>query len=148
MKENVVDRSDAGTIRGTGASVHGKFWRRAAMASVGALCAGGLMLGFASTASASAFVTVQGNVSVYNSTNFASGTVLPLVLGPGDEVFTGCWGRGTDIGKGNVWYHVTEEIYNHLGALTATFHGWVYGGTTDDNVAFHSGALPLCGPRP
>jgi hypothetical protein len=148
MKENVVDRPDAGTIRGKKASGNGKFRRRAAMASVGALCAGGLMLGFAATASASAFVVVQGNVSVYQSTNFSSGKALPLDLGPGDEVFTNCWGRGQDIGIGNVWYHVTEEVYNHLGALTATFPGWVYGGTTDDNEAFHSGNLPLCGPRP
>ena len=102
------------------------------------------MLGFAATASASSFETVQGSVGVYHNTSLGSGKIGIPDLAPGDQIIVNCWGRGQDVKNGNVWYHVTAEVYTHLSGATANVSGWVYGGITDDNEAFHRGDFPAC----
>jgi hypothetical protein len=146
MKEKVVGQPGAGTNRSKSkeTGMNGKFRRRAAMTSVAALSAGGLMLGFAATASASAFETVQGNAGVYNDTNLSSGKIGIPDLAPGDVILVQCWGRGQNFRSGNVWYKVTAEIYNHLSGATANVTGWVYGSDADGNDAFHRGDFPAC----
>lgn len=140
--KKAVAQADAG--KGKEAGMNGKFRRRAAVASVAALSAGGLALGFAATASASAFETVQGNVGVYNNTNLASGKIGIPDLAPGDVVLVQCWARGQNVRAGNVWYKVTAEVYNHLGGASATQTGYIYGADTDGNDAFHRGDFPAC----
>jgi hypothetical protein len=146
MKEQVVSQPDASTDRSMSkeAGMNGKFRRRAAMVSVAALSAGGLMLGFAATASASAFEPVLGNAGIFIGTDPASGKVGIPDLAPGDVIVVDCWTRGRNIGNGNVWYKVTAEIYNHLGGVRQNVTGWAYGGSVDSNEAFHRGDFPAC----
>jgi hypothetical protein len=115
------------------------------MASVAALGAGGLMLGFGPLASAAAWKTVQSNhLSIYAGTSISSGKVGAPDLQVNDRVVVLCWGRGQNVRAGNVWYKVDYEQYNSLGGFIETFTGWVYGADTDSNDAFHRGDFPAC----
>lgn len=147
MKGQVVDQPDAimNRITSEETGMKGKFRRRAAVSSVVALGAGGLMLGLGATAHASAFETVQGsNVGIYINPDMSSGKVGVPDLQPGDIVVVECWHRGQNLRTGNVWYKVSSEIYNHLNGSTSTIPGWAHGGTVDDNIAFHRGDIPAC----
>jgi hypothetical protein len=147
MKAQAAVQPDAIMKRTTSkeTSMNGKFRQRAAVASVAALSAGGLMLGFGVTAHASAFETVQGsNVGIYSNTSIASGKVGIPDLQPGDVIIVDCWTRGQSLRSGNVWYKVSSEIYNHLGGSTSTIPGWAHGGDVDSNEAFHRGDIPAC----
>jgi hypothetical protein len=124
--------------------MNGKFKRRAATVSVSALSGVGLLLGFAGTASASAFESVQGNAGIYLDTNLAPGKVGVPDLAPGDSIVVNCWGRGQNVSAGNVWYKVSAEIYNHLGGVRQNVTGWAYGAFVDSNEAFHRGDFPAC----
>jgi hypothetical protein len=147
MKGQVVEQPDAIMNRTTSkeTGMKGKIRRRAAVSSVAALSAGGLMLGFGATAHASAFETVLGsNVGIYIDHNVSSGKVGIPDLQPGDVIIADCWTRGQSLTTGNVWYKVSSEIYNHLGGSTSTILGWAHGGDVDSNNAFHRGDIPAC----
>jgi hypothetical protein len=146
VKEQVVNQPDASTNRSKSreTGMNGKFRRRAAMVSVAALSAGGLMMGVGSMAHASSFESVFGNAGIYQGPNPSTGKSGIPDLAPGDEILVGCWTRGTNLGSGNVWYKVTAETYNHLGGAHATVTGYAYGGAVDSNEAFHRGDFPAC----
>jgi hypothetical protein len=146
MKEQVVNQPRASTNRGTTKEVgmKSKFRRRAARVSVAALSAGGLLLGLAGPASASAFEPVLGDAGIYIGTTIASGKVGIPDLAAGDDIIVNCWGRGQNVSAGNVWYRVSAEIYNHLGGVRQNVSGWAYGAFVDSNLAFHRGDFPQC----
>lgn len=121
-----------------------KFRRRGVMlAVIGALSAGGLILGIGTAAAAAAQINVNSPSGVYNTTNTSGGKVGVPDLFPGDSIIANCWTRGQDLGHGNVWYHTEVERYASTGQeLFVT--GWTYGGFIDSNQAFHVGAVPAC----
>ncbi len=127
-----------------GAGRNGRLRRRGAMLSVvAALSAGGLMLGMGTAQAAAAPITVHSSAGVYSNTNTSSGKVGVPDLAPGDSIIADCWGRGQNLGSGNVWYHTEVERYASSGQeLFVT--GWTYGGLVDSNQAFHAGAVPAC----
>lgn len=121
--------------------------RRGAMIAVtAALSAGGLMLGTAASASASALIplTTANGAALFNGTTIASGTVGVPDLWPGDTILATCWSRGDNLGGGNVWYRTVDERYAHLNGLELTATGWTYGAYVDTNTAFHNGSIPQC----
>jgi hypothetical protein len=151
MARQAVNERGAGTGRGGG--VRGKFRRRAVMASVAALSAGGLLAGLQGAASAApvlppgshGLTITNTTVSVFSSPTDDSPAVGVPVLSPGDGVGYTCWTRGENIhNHGNVWYHVVVEAYASIPNLVLFVPGWVYGAYADDNATFHQGAIAPC----
>ncbi|MGW0800352.1 hypothetical protein [Streptomyces sp. NPDC002692] len=126
--------------------MRGTFRRRGAMvAAVAALSVGGLLVGTAGSASATASITLNTSswAGVYRNHSVASGKVGVPDLAPGDSVIAVCWDRGDNLGIGNVWYRVIGERYAGNG-VELFIAGWTYGGFVDGNGAFHTGAVPIC----
>ncbi|WP_393087093.1 hypothetical protein [Streptomyces sp. LN704] len=126
--------------------MRGTFRRRGALvAAVAALSAGGLLVGTVGSASATASIPLSTtfSVGVYRHHSVASGKVGVPDLAPGDSVIAVCWDRGDNLGIGNVWYRVIGERYSGNG-VELFIAGWTYGGHVDGNVAFHTGAVPIC----
>jgi hypothetical protein len=119
--------------------------RRGAMVAAAALSAGALALSTGSAFAAAALIPVSTNsgVGVFNSPHTSSGKVGVPDMGLGDAIIANCWGRGDNLGGGNVWYHTLSERYTATGQeLFVT--GWTYGANVDHNAAFHAGNIPAC----
>ncbi|MFI5865036.1 hypothetical protein [Streptomyces sp. NPDC051546] len=120
--------------------------RRAATVVAASALVAGVLGAAAGSASASTNVRVyldgRHGVGVYSAANSGSMKVAADLIAPA-SVVTDCFVSGENINnQGNVWYHVTQELYSS-GAASGV-PGWVYAPYVDDSIAFRQGRVPRC----